>query len=190
MPLLRYSLYSQNVNLYLAPTADARDTWLSLMRTIAGEGRCVVLSSNQCMKRSNLPEWITAQNTKESKANGDAKNTAIEPSPSDPIGHTKETNSTPDYVSRGGSCIVSPLGEVLAGPLWDDENGFLAVDVDFDDCVRGRLDIDVCGSYSRYLIINIPIFLWQIRNGKLSNNDYRNDAFKLTIEGLDLNPPP
>jgi nitrilase len=54
-----------------------------------------------------------------------------------------------EFVSRGGSCIVSPLGEVLAGPLWEDEDGLLVYDVDFDDCLRGRLDLDVGGSYSR-----------------------------------------
>ena len=54
-----------------------------------------------------------------------------------------------EFVSRGGSCIVSPLGEVLAGPLWEDDDGLLVYDVDFNDCLRGRLDLDVGGSYSR-----------------------------------------
>jgi len=67
--------------------------------------------------------------------------------------------------------VRSPLdraaGEVLAGPLWDVENGgILCVDVDFEDCERGRLDLDVAGSYSR------------------------NDSFHLTVHGLDMSPPP
>lgn len=143
MPLLRHSLYSQNVNLYLAPTADARDTWLSLMRTIGCEGRAFVLSANQCITRKNLPPWI--------KAAAQGGNAADED----------------EFLSRGGSCIISPMGEVLAGPLWEvEDGGILSVEVDFEDCERGRLDLDVAGSYSR------------------------NDAFKLTVAGLDLNPPP
>lgn len=127
MPLLRQSLYSQNVNLYLAPTADARDSWLSAMRTIAAEGRCVVVTANQCQRRSHLPKWIDA-NT----ADGD------------------------DFVSRGGSCIVSATGEVLVEPLWEvDNGGLVSVDVDFDDCEKGRLDLDVGGSYSRYEMVSL-----------------------------------
>ncbi|GKT87696.1 nitrilase [Colletotrichum tofieldiae] len=132
MPLLRQALYSQNINLYLAPTADGRDTWLPLMRTVACEGRCFVVSSNM----------------------------AVRPPPRPP------TLKSADWVSRGGSSIVGPFGDVLAGPQWEDDEGIIYADVDFDDCIRGRLDIDVGGSYSR------------------------NDSFKFSVEGLDLDPLP
>ncbi len=161
MPLLRHSLYSQNVNLYLAPTADARDTWLALMRTIACEGRTFVLSANQCTTWDDLPDWIDGRQERkdsqmdQSVANG---NTDSESS----------KNVTVDrWACRGGSCIVGPMGEVLQGPLWEkDDGGLLSAEVDFDDCERGRLDFDAAGSYSR------------------------NDSFHLHVEGLNLNPPP
>ncbi|KAF2997989.1 hypothetical protein E8E13_006885 [Curvularia kusanoi] len=221
MPLLRQSLYSQNVNLWFAPTADARETWEALVRTIGCEGRCFVVSANQCVQRKHLPSWIkggkttqqsqgtSAQpeapkagggrrkstivvtednneiclplreaNSEHQKVNGDS---AIE-SGSSPFRHEIEPPLSPkqtatnqvassspddeDYVSRGGSCIVSPLGEVLAGPIWEKEDELLITEVDFEDCERGRLDFDSGGHYSR------------------------SDSFKLSVEGLDLNPPP
>ena len=200
MPLLRQSLYSQNVNLYLAPTADGRDSWLPLMRTVASEGRCVVLSANQCMTKSNLPGWITGKKDgEETHVNGltlrprvrrkstitEDGNEIVLPGPKEDIvvEETSEGKRDPsEFVSRGGSCIVSPFGDVLAGPLWDDENGLLTMDVDFEDCLRGRLDLDVGGSYSRYVHL-IPL-------GKEEADGSRNDSFKLTVEGLDLSPPP
>lgn len=205
MPLLRQSLYCQNVNLYLAPTADARDTWLSLMQTVACEGRCVVLSANQCMKRSNLPSWVTGKEREESAvedghadgyryAQSRSRRKSILTDDGSEIALPKRKEGIPetieplpkdatDLICRGGSCIVSPMGDVLAGPIWDDENGFSSVDVDFEDCLRGRLDMDVGGSYSRYVYefwYTLLLFL----------TCYRNDAFKLTVEGLDLSPPP
>ncbi|KAK1238897.1 hypothetical protein MKX08_005958 [Trichoderma sp. CBMAI-0020] len=136
MPLLRQALYQQNVNLYLAPTADARPTWLPLMETIGYEGRCFVLSANQAVRDDQLPEWIT------------------------------EIEREGKLVSSGGSCIVSPFGQVLAGPLWDKDDELLIQELDFEECERGRLDLDVAGSYSR------------------------NDSFHLEVKGLDLIPPP
>lgn len=236
MPLLRQSLYSQNVNIYLAPTADARDTWLSLMRTIGQEGRCFVLSANQCVRANELPDWIRGQNKGPEPAAVPRKIVAS-PLPTQDMPSGRKLSITPEgpheiawpqcsphtetqpiaetttsvsklelsssdseYICRGGSCIISPLGEVLAGPLWevctDDSpdseeaavstaplgmsaaereggnnpvaagDGLAIAKIDLDDCERGRLDLDVAGSYSR------------------------SDAFKFSVEGLDLNPPP
>jgi nitrilase len=157
------------------------------------------------MKRSNLPRWITRERQDEDElSNGFHGNASIPsrllrrkstvtddgneialPTPKDTGFTFEKPQATPhldQYVCRGGSCIVSPLGDVLAGPLWDDENGLLTVDVDFDDCLRGRLDLDVCGSYSRYEPVDSPAVFILTR--------FRNDSFKLTVEGLDLTPPP
>jgi len=56
MPLMRAAHYAKGVQLYLAPTADGRDTWLATVRHIAVEGRCFVLSSNQFMRRGDYPD--------------------------------------------------------------------------------------------------------------------------------------
>lgn len=120
MPLYRTALFAKGVQLYLAPTADSRDSWVASMRHIALEGRCFVLSSNQFARRSDYP--------------------ADYPSdfPNDPCA----------IVTRGGSCIVNPLGEVLAGPVYDEE-AILTADIDLADIVRGKFDFDAVGHYAR-----------------------------------------
>ncbi|KAI4718721.1 hydrolase [Aureobasidium sp. EXF-10727] len=180
MPLLRYSLYSQNVNLYLAPTADARDTWEPLMRTVAAESRAFVLSANQCVRRSHLPSWISSPKAVSNEPTAasvsapsrrrksvvmEEGNELVLPDPS-ASASVSPTASEDDFVCRGGSCIIGPLGDILCPSLWEQEDGFLYTEADFEDCERGRLDMDVAGSYSR------------------------NDAFHLTVDGLDINPPP
>lgn len=286
MPLVRQALYAQNINLYLAPTADGRDSWLSLLRTVAMEGRCFVLSSNMCVRstptptlnnghaavstqphqtdgtdgtiqdispparvgthhrRSScvteegfeiaLPGATTTPTTsppshephphhhrrrrRQSTLDEDGNEIVLPysppppPSSSHPPGrrqsvfdddgneivlHASDDNSsrgvtrsggkptatkpTPPptaqtstarapipttFTSRGGSSIVSPFGDVLAGPQWEDDSGLIYTDVDFSDCIRGRLDLDTAGSYSR------------------------NDSFKFEVRGLDLSPLP
>ncbi|KAL2160792.1 hypothetical protein VTH06DRAFT_989 [Thermothelomyces fergusii] len=284
MPLVRQALYAQNVNLYLAPTADGRDAWLSLLRTIAIEGRCFVVSSNMCVRKSastngdtneaasssvhhtnktdktagdvspltrpdlhhhhhhlhnhhhhNLSSAIEDEDKASETAppsstatspshdahagQGDPRRrrlsvfdedgneivlackppasasttthaTAAAPAPSKPcsrrrpvldedgsmapvpapkpssLAPARRAAGTTAFVSRGGSAIVSPFGDVLAGPQWEDDEGVIWADVDVDDCIRGRLDLDTAGSYSR------------------------NDSFRLEVRGLDLTPLP
>ncbi|GAA2959728.1 MULTISPECIES: nitrilase-related carbon-nitrogen hydrolase [Streptomycetaceae] len=120
MPLFRTAMYAKGVDLWCAPTVDDRDAWQATMRHIALEGRCFVLSAGQYLRRDALPADVRP-------VQGDEPDTVL-------IG--------------GGSVIVSPLGEVLAGPLRDGE-GILTAELDLDDLTRARFDLDTTGHYAR-----------------------------------------
>ncbi len=120
MPQLRMALYGQGVQLYCAPTVDDRETWLPTMRHIALEGRCFVLSACQFARRCDFPPDV-------SPIQGDDPETVF---------------------IRGGSCIVSPLGEVLAGPVFD-APAILSAEIDIGAISRGTFDLDVVGHYAR-----------------------------------------
>ena len=119
MPLARMSMYQQGVEIYLAPTADARTSWQSTLQHIALEGRCFVLAANQFVKKTDYPERFS-----------------------------EDIKEEPDIMCAGGSVILSPMGEVLAGPLWNTE-GILTAELDFDILVKSKLDFDVIGHYAR-----------------------------------------
>ena len=121
MPLLRMTMYSKGIQLYCAPTADGRDTWLPSMQHIALEGRCFVLSCNQFARRADYP------------ADYDAPQFGDDPA---------------TIVSRGGSCIIGPLGQILAGPNYESEC-ILTADLDLDEIARSTFDFDVVGHYAR-----------------------------------------
>ncbi len=121
MPLARMAMYQQGVDLYLAPTADARDTWQATMRHIACEGRCFVLGCNQFVTKDMYPPDLPG---------------------------IEELADQPDVMCRGGSVIVSPLGEVIAGPLYDEE-AILYANLDMAEVTRSKFDFDVVGHYAR-----------------------------------------
>ncbi|KAK7059048.1 Nitrilase [Paramarasmius palmivorus] len=122
MPLLRYHYFSLGTQIYCAPTVDARPVWQNSMIHIALEGRCFVLSACQFAQEKDYP-------SDHAVADANARN--------------------PDNIMiAGGSVIVDPLGKVLAGPLLGKE-GVLTADLDLDECVRGKFDLDVTGHYAR-----------------------------------------
>lgn len=121
MPLARTALYAKGVEIYLAPTADARQTWQATMRHIACEGRCFVLGCNQYVTKDMYPIDLPGY---------------------------AELADQPEVMCRGGSVIVSPLGDVVAGPLYDTE-GILYAELDMAEVTRGKLDFDVVGHYAR-----------------------------------------
>ncbi|MDH7490296.1 MAG: carbon-nitrogen hydrolase family protein [Anaerolineae bacterium] len=130
MPLARMAMYAKGVSIYLAPTADARERWIATMRHIALEGRCYVLGCNQFVTRAMYPPDLPG---------------------------VADLHSQPEVLCRGGSVVVSPLGDVLAGPLWDEE-GILLTDLDMAKVARAKFDFDVVGHYARpdvfQLIVN------------------------------------
>ncbi|KAE9463366.1 hypothetical protein C3L33_04736, partial [Rhododendron williamsianum] len=98
MPLLRTAMYAKGIEIYCAPTADARDVWQASMTHIALEGGCFVLSANQFCRRKDYPP------------------------PPEYVFQGTEENLTPDsVVCAGGSVIISPSGTVLAGPNYEGE---------------------------------------------------------------------
>lgn len=121
MPLARMAMYGQGVELYLAPTADARDSWQATLRHIACEGRCFVLGCNQFVTKMMYPADLPGLD---------------------------ELAGQPEVMCHGGSAIISPMGDVLAGPLYDRE-GILYADLDLGEISRGKLDFDVVGHYAR-----------------------------------------
>jgi nitrilase len=120
MPLLRTAMYSKGIQLYCAPTADDRDTWLPTMRHVALEGRCFVLTTCQYLTRRDCPADY----------------------------HPIQGDNPETVLMRGGCAIVSPFGEVLAGPNFDRET-ILGADLDMGEIVRGKYDFDVVGHYAR-----------------------------------------
>ncbi|MFH1557886.1 MAG: carbon-nitrogen hydrolase family protein [Pseudomonadota bacterium] len=128
MPMLRMTMYAKGVSLYCAPTADDRETWLPTIRHIALEGRCFVLSTCQVVKRGDFPADYRCAIDAEPEA----------------------------YVMHGGAAIIGPLGNVLAGPVFDEEC-LLTADLDTDELGRAKFDFDVAGNYARPDVFTLTV---------------------------------
>jgi nitrilase len=120
MPRLRARLHEDRVALYCAPTVDDREIWTASMRHIAYEGRCFVLSACQYARRADFPADYSC-------VQGD--DPAVE-------------------LIRGGSCIVDPFGDLMAGPVRGEE-AVLTAELDPGMITRGKFDLDVAGHYAR-----------------------------------------
>jgi len=129
MPLARMAMYGKGVEIYLAPTADARPRWQATLQHIALEGRCFVLGCNQYVMREMYPDQFELRH---------------------------ELDAWPEALCRGGSAIYDPAGECLAGPIWDQE-GILFADLDLGAVARGKFDFDVTGHYARPDVFRLAV---------------------------------
>ena len=128
MPMLRMTMYAKGISIYCAPTADDRETWLPTMRHIALEGRCYVLTACQVIRRGDFP--------------ADYRCTI--------------SNDSEEILMRGGSSIIDPLGNVLVGPVFNEE-ALLTSQLDMDALVRAKLDFDVAGHYARPDVFSLRV---------------------------------
>ena len=122
MPLARYALYAQGIDVYVAPTWDNSDMWVPTMRHIAEGGRIHVIGVTFCLRASDIP--------------------------SDLPGRDELYQQDDEWLARGNSCIVGPEGELLGGPL-EERAGIVYAELDIDAARRSRRLFDPVGHYSR-----------------------------------------
>jgi len=130
MPLARYALYAQGVEVYIAPTYDSGDASIGTMQHIAREGRCWVLCCGVALERSDLPDHFP--NKDELYPSGE------------------------DWINPGDSIIVAPGGEIVAGPL-SKQKGYLLFDIDAEKSVKTKRALDVAGHYSRPDVFKLSV---------------------------------
>ena len=127
MPMMRMSMYDQGIELYCAPTADDRETWISTVKHIALEGRCFVFSSCQFFTKADYPSEFDISNI---------------------VGD--------EPIMKGGSCIISPLGKVLAS-AGNKKRAIIYSEINLDEIIQGKYDFDVVGHYSRPDIFKLKV---------------------------------
>ena len=130
MPLSRYDLYSQGVEIYIAPTYDSGDGWISTMRHIALEGRCWVLGSGTLLRAGDIPDNFPAR-------------TQLFPDPD-------------EWINEGDSVVFDPQGKLVAGPMRREE-GILYAEIDVARVAPARRTLDVTGHYARPDIFQLQV---------------------------------
>jgi nitrilase len=130
MPLARYALYADGVEVYVASTWDEGDTWVATMRHIAAEGRCWVIGSGCSLRASDVPATFPGR-------------AQLFPDPD-------------EWLNVGDSVVVAPGGEIVAGPLHK-EHGLLLADIDPARAAAAHRTLDVAGHYSRSDIFSLAV---------------------------------
>jgi len=130
MPLARYALYAQGVEIYIAPTYDSGENWLGSLRHIAREGRCWVIGCGNLLQGMDLPDDLPGKEQMYPEAD--------------------------EWINPGDSVIISPDGEIVAGPL-NKAAGTLYHDIDLQQVATARRTLDVTGHYARPDIFTLHV---------------------------------
>ncbi len=129
MPLARYALYAQDIDIMVVPTWDCSDTWLASMRHIAMEAGCWVLTTATALQGSDMP----ADFPDRGRLFDDA-----------------------EWINDGNATVIKPMGAVVAGPMSRDK-GVLYAEIDKRAAKQARRSLDVTGHYSRPDIFSLAV---------------------------------
>jgi len=130
MPLARYALYAQGIEVYIAPTYDSGDGWIGTLQHIAREGCCWVVGCGNLMKGSDIPDDFPEKSS-------------LYP-------------DSDEWVNPGDSIVIAPGGEIVAGPMRE-EAGILYCDIDREKVGIAKRALDVTGHYSRPDIFKLHV---------------------------------
>jgi nitrilase len=130
MPLARYALYSQGIEIYIAPTYDSGDGWIGTLQHIAREGRCWVVGSGVVLSNTDIPEDFPEKN--------------------------RLYPASEEWINPGDSCVIAPGGEIVAGPMHK-EKGILYAEIDISQVGIRRRDLDIIGHYARPDIFTLHV---------------------------------
>ena len=130
MPLARFALYAQDIDILCAPTWDSGDTWLATMQHVAREGGCWVVGCATSLEVSDIPKGIPFYDELFSNAEG--------------------------WINPGDAVVYRPFGGQLAGPMHQ-EKGFLLADIDPSEARASRRKFDASGHYARPDVFNLTV---------------------------------
>jgi nitrilase len=130
MPLARFALYAQNLEILIAPTWDVGEGWLATLRHIAREGGCWVISTATALQASDVPADLPHRD-------------ALFP-------------DGDEWICDGDAVVVRPFGGPVAGPLHR-EKGVLTAEIDPEAARAARRSLDVAGHYNRPDIFQLEV---------------------------------
>ncbi len=130
MPLARYALYAQGVEIYIAPTYDSGDGWIGSLQHIAREGRCWVIGSGNLLRGQDIPDDFPDKD--------------------------RLYPVSDEWINPGDSVVIAPGGEIVAGPFHQ-KIGILSYEIDLEKVASAKRALDIVGHYSRPDIFTLQV---------------------------------
>jgi nitrilase len=129
MPLARYALYAQDLEIFVNPTWDNGEMCVVTLRHIAREAGCWVIGTATALQGSDIPADFPERD---------------------------KLYKSDEWINSGDAVVIDPAGTVIAGPLHR-EKGILYAEIDTEAARRARRSLDVCGHYARPDVFSLSV---------------------------------